>query len=310
MLFGLFCLIPFLTFFIPFIYRALLHSPQDLKKKYNAEWALVTGASSGIGKAIVERLCGQGLNVVMVALDDATLKEAHAEMQKRFPMLKVMLVGADLSRDGYLKTIADKTKDIKVSLVFNNAGFMLTGMFADTAEERILGNYECNATSALRITHLFTNRMLDTNTKGLISFTSSPAGCIPNPFAVMYGSTKAFLTEFAVSLAPELRSKGIDVCVVHPSPVNSLFYSAVPSKHMISAISFFKSTGTSPFTIADVILANAGRTVLIEQGYFCVFVRGLILKIIDLALFADLIARFAHMMPDFKKVAVDRKKAK
>lgn len=77
-------------------------------------------------------------------------------------------------------------------------------MFADSDYDKVMSNLECNATSAVRITHHFLNKTLDRGEKGLVCFTSSPAGCIPNPFAVMYGSTKAFLTEFACSLAPEV----------------------------------------------------------------------------------------------------------
>mmetsp|Transcript_7108 Transcript_7108/g.11201 ORF Transcript_7108/g.11201 Transcript_7108/m.11201 type:complete len:134 (+) Transcript_7108:588-989(+) len=118
-----------------------------------------------------------------------------------------------------MEVIKKGTDDVLVSLVFNNAGFITTGMFADVEVERHMANYECNATCAVRITHHFLNKLLDSGSKGLIAFTSSPAGLIPNPFAVLYGSTKAFLTEFAVSLAPEVRYAGVDVCVVHPSPV-------------------------------------------------------------------------------------------
>ena len=126
-----------------------------------------------------------------------------------------------------MQKITDATKDILVGCVFNNAGYMKTGMFADVPLEKLMCNYECNATSAIKITHHFLNRLLDAGEKGFIGFTSSPAGCMPSPFAVIYGSTKAMLTEFAASLAPEVRSHGIDVTVVHPSPVSSRFYDKV-----------------------------------------------------------------------------------
>lgn len=68
-----------------------------------------------------------------------------------------------------------KTSDIPVTIVFNNAGYMLTGMFADVNIEKLMANYECNATSAIRITHHFMNRILDSGNKGLIAFTSVSA---------------------------------------------------------------------------------------------------------------------------------------
>jgi short-subunit dehydrogenase len=206
-----------------------------------------------------------------------------------------------------MEPIKKSTDDITVALVFNNAGFITTGMFADVSIERHLANYECNATSALRITHHFLNKMLDSSTKGLIAFTSSPAGAMCSPFASIYGSTKAFLTEFAMSLAPEVKYNGIDVVVVHPSPVASNFYNSV---HKISSIQMFQNTARGPENIVNYLLASAGRTVVCEQGYYCLAVRGLLLKLVDVGLMANLATRAIHLMPDYKKVTVTRKKTK
>ena len=90
-----------------------------------------------------------------------------------------------------------------------------------------------------------------------IVFTSSPAGFMPCPFSSMYGATKAFLTEFASSVAAEVRADGVDVTVVHPSPTNSNFY-ARKDTHALDALAFFKSTATGTlYTMA--VLAYARR---------------------------------------------------
>lgn len=68
--------------------------PVDLKKKYNAKWALVTGAGTGIGKSIAETMAAQGLNVVLVSLPDKFLDETTAELKKNFPQLKFIAVPA------------------------------------------------------------------------------------------------------------------------------------------------------------------------------------------------------------------------
>lgn len=81
-----------LTFLVPFLVLAFLWTPQNLKDKYKCEWALVTGSSSGIGKVLTEKLCEQGLNVVMVALDDKLLEESHKEIVAKFPAVTVGLV--------------------------------------------------------------------------------------------------------------------------------------------------------------------------------------------------------------------------
>jgi short-subunit dehydrogenase len=102
---------------------------QDLKRKYDAQWALVTGSSSGIGKSLASRLASQGLNIVMVALNDRLLDDAVSELKTTFKSGQFIKVGVDLGVPGYLDIIAEATKDLDVQIVFNNAGFMLTGFF-------------------------------------------------------------------------------------------------------------------------------------------------------------------------------------
>lgn len=281
-------------------------SPINLKKKYDAEWAVVTGASSGIGKAIVEKLCKQEMNVVLVALQDKLLDETFAEIEKAHPNLKFRKVGCDLSQGDYMTPIIEGTKDLKVQLVFNNAGFITAGLFHKVPLGRSLGNYECNATSCLKITHHFVNRMIDEDLKGFIGFTSSSAGFVPNPLSSMYASTKAFLTMFATSLAPEIRSLGVDVVVVHPSPMATNFFDAASG---LGALMAFKKLAAGPSVIADVMFDSAGRWVVRDQGAVTIIFR-IVLKIIDFNLFCELTARFAHLSDDHKKYLDQDKKKK
>lgn len=100
----------------------------NLKKRYKTEWALVTGGSSGIGAALVEKLLkDQQMNVVIVALEDKLLADFTKRMQETYKDRKVVAIGVDLSNDnpenGYMKTIIEKTKDIDIGCVFCNAGF-------------------------------------------------------------------------------------------------------------------------------------------------------------------------------------------
>lgn len=155
----------------------LIWRTQDLKKRYNAEWALVTGASSGegeqrppplvfflfcpfecflahaakpspnikpknpgIGKSIADKLASQGLNVVMVALGDAVLDSAVAELKKKHPRVQLRKVGCDLGAPGggkYMDAIAKQTRDVDVQLVFCNAGYILPGFFHTRTQEQV-----------------------------------------------------------------------------------------------------------------------------------------------------------------------------
>jgi short-subunit dehydrogenase len=116
------------SYWIPKLVVSLMPT-QDLKRKYDAQWALVTVSSSGIGKSLASRLASQGLNIVMVALNDRLLDDAVSELKTTFKSGQFIKVGVDLGVPGYLDIIAEATKDLDVQIVFNNAGFMLTGFF-------------------------------------------------------------------------------------------------------------------------------------------------------------------------------------
>jgi short-subunit dehydrogenase len=150
---------------------------------------LVTGGSSGIGAAIVRKLASQGLNIVVAALDDQTLAKFKTEIQKEFPSREFRFVGCDLSTpdgQGYMDPIKKATNDIDVQILCNNAGFISTGCFSDITLSRNMANYHTNVTSGVIMTHYFLNRMLENGQKGLITFTSSSAGFIPNPMSALY----------------------------------------------------------------------------------------------------------------------------
>lgn len=150
---------------------------------------MVTGGSSGIGAAIVRKLSSQGLNVVVAALDDQVLAKFKTEIQKEFPSNEFRFVGCDLSTpdgQGYMDAVKKATADIDVQILCNNAGFITTGCFADITQGRNMANYHTNVTAGVLLTHHFLNRMLERGQRGLITFTSSSAGFIPNPMSALY----------------------------------------------------------------------------------------------------------------------------
>jgi len=287
-----------LTYIVPALF-ANLRGVQNLCKKYSAEWAVVTGASSGIGRAIAEALAKQGVNVVIAALEDKLLADTYESLCKAYPERQFRAVGVNLAdpEGKYMDTLAKQTDDIHVSLLFNNAGYIVTGFFHDTPVEKHLANVHCNAVSTVRITHHFIQRMYASKRPGLVCFTSSAAAYMPSPFTAMYSATKAFVSRFATSLAAEAGPQGIDVMAAHPSPVNSNF---LANTKKIKVMDQFYTFATGPEAVPDMIFRKVGRgQVLADLGGLALGLR-LVTKLLDDCFFSSAFAAFAGMMPDYK----------
>lgn len=286
--------------FLPYIlHRAALSlcGPQDLKKKYGAQWALVTGASSGIGKSIARKLASQGLNVVLVALQDSLLNDTAAELSAAYPKLTMRKVGVDLGRPGYLEQVQKQTADLKIQVVFCNAGYMLTGFFDSMPLDAQLANLECNSVSAVQITHHFLAEMKRNKLRGCFVYTSSAAAAIVSPFTVLYAATKSFISSFGASLAAEVKDLGIDVLVFHPSPVATRFYDKA---HKLDMLDMFKKFAVNPDELPDVVFAAIGRTVWQDIGATAVSFR-LMMKVTDYNFLSTLLSFIGQKFPDFKK---------
>ena len=300
---GFFGVVSFATYAVMLIVQQIcMKIPNNLKNKYNAEWALVTGASSGIGKCLTEKLAEQGINVVMAARDDPDLAKSFAELEAKYKNIRFRKVPVDLgdANASYMKPIVDATEDIDVKLVFCNAGYILPGMIPDCPWDRVRANIECNAISATAITHHFTRKMIEKKMRGLVTFTSSAAGYLPGPTATSYSCTKAFITNYAASIACDLRDVGIDVLVMHPSPVNTNFYRG--TQEQMNALASAKKMAVGPMVIADQIFAGAGRITVWDQGTTCAIFR-VVNKLLDQAFFWELMSRVGYLAADHPKMA-------
>lgn len=244
----------------------------------------------------------------MMRKGDPMLSTAQAQLQADFPTITFRSVGVVLGQGDYIDVIAKATQDIPVSLVFNNAGYMVTGFFEDGDWSRHEANIGCNSTAAIALTHLFLTRMKARGLKGCITFTSSPANIFPSPFSVLYGATKAMITHFATSLACEVKPDGIDVSVIHPSPVATHFYTGA---HAMPTLHFFKNTAGGPDHVANVLLRGIGRNVVIDQGYYP-FVLRLALRLLEVMFLAEIIPHVVTTVADYKvlKAAQAEKKGK
>lgn len=188
----------------------------NYKNRYGP-WAVVTGASSGIGQACARELAAAGLNLVLVARREAELTALATELggERR-------VIATDLATTAGLAQVEAATKDLDVGLLVAAAGFGASGDFlaGDPAAEVAMLDVNCRAT-LLHSLH-FGRRFAARGRGGLVLF-GSLVGFQGAPSAAHYAATKAYVQTLGEGLHVELASRGVDVLVAAPGPVHSGF---------------------------------------------------------------------------------------
>lgn len=198
--------------------------------------ALVTGASSGIGKDIAKELAKRGYNLIIVARNKEALKEVQSNLKKEYN-INVDIRAMDLiDRDGCRNLYKDIKKQYNfIDVVINNAGFGTCGEFTQTDLDKELGMIDTNISAVHILTKLFLKDMVNKD-KGYIMNVSSIAGFMPGPLMATYYSTKAYVLKFTQSIQQELRMKksNVKVSVLCPGPVKTNFQKVADVKFNIT----------------------------------------------------------------------------
>lgn len=190
----------------------------DFRNRYG-QAALVTGASSGIGKSFVELLAARGLDLVLVARRTHRLRELAARLETECHV-NVTVCAADLSDAAAPRQILDATVSLDIGLVVSNAGFGMKGEYAacDPAAMADMQMVNCNA--PMQLAHGFIPRLRKRG-KGGIIFTSSIEALMGCPYSTAYSATKALVSALGESLWAELQPAGIDVLTLCPGATES-----------------------------------------------------------------------------------------
>ncbi len=189
-------------------------------------YALVTGASSGIGKCFARALAGQGRNLVLVARSKAKLEALATELHAAHTV-RAEPVDFDLSASGAAARLAQalRERSLKIDLLVNNAGFGARGEFWKLPLERQADMLRLNIHALVELTHLLLPFMVEARRGGIINVAST-ASFQPVPYTTVYGATKAFITSFSLGLKEELRPYGVTVVTLCPGGTRTNFFVA------------------------------------------------------------------------------------
>lgn len=226
--------------------------PAAVKQKYGP-WALVTGASSGLGTEFAEQLAQNQVNLVVVARRESRLKDLAERLEQQYG-IQVRTIAGDLADEQCLADILEKTKDVEIGLLVNNAGYSKTGelLQADIEDERNM--YRVNCEAPLMLAMEFGKKMVSRG-KGGIIFVSSSVSFAPIPYWTHYSASKAYTLFLGEGMFHELKGKGVHVLALCPGGMKTEFqqtagissFGAMDTRPVVKAA--FKNLGKKPSVI-------------------------------------------------------------
>ena len=194
--------------------------PRSLRQRYG-EWALVTGASSGIGAAFARALAREGVSCVLTARREDRLSSLADELEKGH-QVATRVVAVDLGvRDG-ADRLAEAVSDLEISILVNNAGFGCAGRFEKQDLERMRAMIDVNCMAPALLTSSLLPGMCERG-RGAVIIVGSIAGSQPLPLHALYSGTKAFANLLGEALWGELQGSGVDCLAVLPGTTETEF---------------------------------------------------------------------------------------
>lgn len=225
-----------------------------LRQRYGP-WALVTGASSGIGREFALRLAAAGVHVAMVARRRAALEELARELESVHGV-QGRVLEMDLSEPGAAARLAEAVSDLEVGLLVANAGTGWIGRFDRQAPEDHASLIRLHCEMHVELTARLLPAMAARGRGGVL-IVSSVGGFVPLPYYAVYSGTKALLQNWGEALAVEMRGSGVDVLVLAPGDTRTGFQEAAGEM------------STKWSKVEDVVgeaLAGLGRKVVVVPG--------------------------------------------
>lgn len=198
-----------------------------MRNKYG-NWAIITGASSGIGKAFAFDLAAKGLDLILVSNQKEELKQISSNLSKEFN-ISALACFADLAEVSGIEHIRNVAKDKEIGMLINDASYGLHGRFCDVPLSDYLHMINVNINAYVSLTHAFMPQMA-IRKKGAIIMVASLNAFSPIAESSIYTASKAFELYFGGALWHEAKQDNIDVLVVMPGPTQTGFQQKAGTK--------------------------------------------------------------------------------
>ncbi len=194
---------------------------------------LLTGASKGIGLALAHEFARHGHDLVLVARDEAKLKEASELLQKQYNV-KTHYKVCDLSKVGSSLALYQELKkdSLRINCLVNNAGIGYMGPYAEMSDEKLHDLMQINMISLSELTHLFLKDFISRN-EGSILQVASTAAFLPGPLMAAYYASKAYVVSLSHAIAHEVKETNVTISILCPGATKTDFF---PEAGMINSL--------------------------------------------------------------------------
>lgn len=216
------CLSGFYTYILS---RLCFTAAGDMPLKYGGSWAVVTGASDGIGRSYAKELAKSGMNIFLISRNIDKLKKVADEIESKFNVetrcYPIDLNAISSNTDKY-DELENELSAINVGILINNVGIMYDKLqyFLTVSKERHLQIVDLNISATVLLTYMLLPGMV-ARKKGAIINVSSGASVQPTPLMTSYAASKAFIDSFTAALAYEYSPYGVDIMAVKPFYVST-----------------------------------------------------------------------------------------
>ena len=224
-------------------------------------WAVITGASSGLGAIFADQLAKRGHSLVLAGRDEARLKAVAQRIAQTAPDVDVELVVGDLGTDAGIDALVTDLHGRVIDVLVNNAGFGTYGPFAELDAGREHELVAVNVDALVRLTHAVLPGMLARGSGGILNVASTIA-FQPGTYQASYGASKAFVLSLSQALWAETRGSGVTVTALCPGPTRTGFVDALGSDVSHTAV-YRRLAAPEPVVAAGLRALDRGHAVVV-----------------------------------------------